>query len=191
MLMSTANPTNIEVRPASVDERPILRHLMELYQYDFSEFDESDVGPLGLYDYPYLDHYWVEAGRSPFLVRVEGELAGFALVSRYNYLTGYKDAWVMSEFFIMRKYRHQGVGERVARWVFDHHPGAWQVSQIIQNKPAITFWRKVIARYTHDNYEEHLLDNEHWQGPVQAFISIASLGTLDGEKIVDDKSIVY
>jgi predicted acetyltransferase len=178
-LANTANSSkgatrlNIEVKRANIDERPILRHLMELYQYDFSEFIGTDVSHFGLYDYFYLDHYWVAPERSPFLVRVDGKLAGFVLVSRYNYLTGEKDAWVISEFFILRKYRHQGVGEYVARWIFDGHHGAWQVSEINENQAAVTFWRKVIGRYTHDNFEEHILDNQHWRGPVQAFIALS------------------
>lgn len=167
------NILKIEVNLATELERPILRHLMELYQYDFSEFDGADAGPSGLFDYPYLDHYWVEKGRLPFLVRVGGNLAGFVLVSRYNYLTGQKDTWVMSEFFIMRKYRHQGIGEYVANWIFTHHPGAWQVGQITENPGAVAFWRKVIARYTHNNFEESLLENDKWQGPVQTFIAIS------------------
>ncbi len=171
--MNPDHPNDLVVSPASVEERPILRHLMELYQYDFSEFDGADIGPIGLYDYPYLDHYWVETGRAPFLVRVDGKLAGFVLISRYNYLTGLKDAWVMAEFFIMRKYRLRGVGEQVAHWIFDHHPGAWQVSQIPENQAAISFWHKVIGRYTHDNFEEFMVDNEHWHGPVQSFIALA------------------
>ena len=162
---------NINVSPATVAERPILRHLMELYLYDFSEVDGADIGNLGLYDYPYLDHYWVETERSPFLVRVNGYLAGFVLVARYDYLSGQKDCWVMAEFFIMRKYRHQGVGERVARDIFDRFPGPWQVGQIIENTAAISFWRKVISRYTHDNFQEHILNNDNWHGPVQTFIS--------------------
>lgn len=174
---------NIAISLATVEERPILRRLMELYQYDFSEFEGADIGPLGLYDYPYLDHYWVEDGRFPYLVRVDGQLAGFALVSRYNYHTGLKDSWVMSEFFIMRKYRHQRVGERAACWVFDHHPGAWQVGQINENRAAMAFWRKVIARFTGDNYEEFLLDNEHWHGPVQAFTVFSPAGVAEDGKI--------
>jgi predicted acetyltransferase len=172
MMMSSADPVNIEVRLAAVEERPILRRLMELYQYDFSEFDRADVGPLGLYDYPYLDHYWVEEGRFPYLVRVNSKLAGFVLVSRYNYTTGAKDARVISEFFILRKYRHQGVGEQVARWVFSQHPGAWQVSEIPENQAAVRFWRKVIGRYTGESYTEHFLDNEHWHGLVQVFTTL-------------------
>jgi predicted acetyltransferase len=181
--MNKANSMHIEVSPATVVERPILRHLMELYQYDFSEVDGADTGPLGLYDYPYLDHYWVEPERSPFLVRVEGNLAGFVLVARYNYLTGVKDTWVMAEFFIMRKYRLQGVGEYVARYIFDQFPGTWQVGQITENPSAIAFWRKVIARYTHDNFQEHILNNDNWRGPIQAFVSKSPLASNgDGEQ---------
>lgn len=168
---------NIDISPASIPEKPILRRLMELYEYDFSEFDAADVGPTGLYDYPYLDHYWVEpehGERHPFLVRVDGNLAGFVLVARYNYLTGKKDTWVMAEFFIMRKYRRRGVGEHVARYIFDQFPGPWQVGQISENQPAIAFWHKVIGRYTHENYHQHLLENDNWRGPVQVFTSPAT-----------------
>lgn len=162
---------NIQVTPASALEKPILRHLMELYQYDFSEFDGTDLSPLGLYDYPYIDHYWVDADRSPFLVRIDGKLAGFVLVARYNYLTGDKDNWVMAEFFILHKYRQRGIGEYAARAIFDRFPGAWQITQINTNQPAIAFWRKVVGRYTHASYQEHTLDNDHWHGVVQAFTS--------------------
>lgn len=169
--MSKPRTRNINVCLALVDEKPILHHLMELYQYDFSEFDGSDLSPMGLYDYPYLDHYWVEPERSPFLVRVNGYLAGFVLVARYNYLTGFKDGWVLAEFFIMRKYRHQGVGEYVARFIFDQFPGNWQVAQVAKNTGATTFWRKVIALYTLDNFDELDLDNDHLRGPIQRFTS--------------------
>lgn len=172
---------NIQVISASASERPLLRHLMGLYQCDFSEFDGTDLGPLGLYDYPYLDHYWVDPERYPFLVKVDGKLAGFVLVARYNYLTGCKDSWVMAEFFILRKYRDQGIGEHVARTIFDQFPGTWQVAQIKMNLVAIAFWRKVISRYTHGGYQEHDLENDHWHGLVQTLIASPVL-TLESHK---------
>jgi len=174
---------NIEISPATITERPILRNLMELYQYDFSEFDGADLSSLGYYDYPYFDHYWVDPERMPFLVRVDGNLAGFALVARFNYLTGLKDNWVMAEFFVLRKYRRQGVGEHVARFIFDQFPGEWQVGQITENQAAAAFWRKVIARYTHENFREHNLDNDNWRGLVQIFSSPSTHGQAqaDGE----------
>jgi hypothetical protein len=38
------------------------------------------------------------------LLRVEGRLAGFALVSRRSRLTGAAGVFDMSEFFVMRRY---------------------------------------------------------------------------------------
>jgi predicted acetyltransferase len=167
---------NFQLAPAAEIERPILRRLMELYLYDFSEFDLADVGPQGLYEYPYLDHYWTEPNRHPFLMRVDERLAGFALVATYNYLTGERDlargaARVIAEFFVMRKYRRQGFGELAARQLFDLFPADWQVAQLRENTPAIAFWRKVIDRYTGGRYQELELDNERWCGPVQLFHS--------------------
>jgi predicted acetyltransferase len=171
MELTQAITWNIEINPATVIERPILQQLMELYLYDFSEFDGADLSPLGVYEYPYIDHYWVEPDRSPFLVRVDGQLAGFVLVARYNYYTGLKDAWVIAEFFILRKYRHKGVGEHVARYIFDRFTGNWQVAQIAENQIATTFWRKVITRYSLGFFQEQILDNDRWRGPVQTFTS--------------------
>jgi predicted acetyltransferase len=71
---------NIEVQQASLEDKAILRNLLELYAYDFSEFDQCDVDAHGLFGYNRLDHYWTEPGRYPFLVRVEGKLAGLVLV---------------------------------------------------------------------------------------------------------------
>jgi hypothetical protein len=42
---------NIEVTTATLKEKPILRNLMELYSYDFSEFDGADIADSGLYGY--------------------------------------------------------------------------------------------------------------------------------------------
>jgi predicted acetyltransferase len=178
MLTDPLNPQNISVSRAQAAEQPILRNLLELYQYDFSEFDGSDTGSLGLYGYLHLDDYWIEPERIPILVRVNNQLAGFALVTRYNYLTGQKDTWVLAEFFIMRKYRHQGVGEFVACHLFDQFQGEWQVAQIPENKVATTFWRKVISRYTHDHFSERNLNNDNWRGPVQSFTSPPASGNV-------------
>jgi predicted acetyltransferase len=161
----------IEVKIAASSEAHILRNLMELYLYDFSEFDGADPGADGTYGYPYLDLYWVEENRHPFLIRKDGKLAGFALVARYNYLSGESDCWVIAEFFVMRKYRGSGAGEVAAQNLFDCFPGDWQVGQIRENASATLFWRKVIQRYTGGNYEEVQLDNERWRGPVQMFRS--------------------
>src|SRR5512138_650387 len=137
---------NIEVQQASLEDKVVLRNLMELYAYDFSEFDQCDVDEHGLFGYERLDHYWTEPGRYPFLVRVEGKLAGLVLVRTLDESMT-DPIRSIAEFFILRKYRHQGVGKVVAHLIFDKFPGQWSVAQVENNHPAQAFWRKVIAEY--------------------------------------------
>ncbi len=157
----------IEVSPASIDDKSLIRRMMELYQYDFSEFENSDLDSNGCFGYSYLDHYWKEKDRHPFIVRVDGKLAGFVLVNRHTYLP--ENEWAIAEFFIMRKYRRQGIGKAAAFCIFDLFRGKWEVQEIEANIPAQRFWRKVIAEYTGGRYREAGLNNDLWKGPVQYF----------------------
>jgi predicted acetyltransferase len=129
---------SVEVTSAEVGDEPVLRRLMELYLHDFSELDGGDVGDHGTFGYPYLALYWLESHRHPFLIRVDGHLAGFALVRAGQ-------TCKMAEFFVMRKYRRRGVGVTAARDVFARFPGPWRVHQIPGNDPAVAFWRRAIT----------------------------------------------
>ncbi|MBN1934876.1 MAG: GNAT family N-acetyltransferase [Anaerolineae bacterium] len=157
---------NVQIDKATVSDQVVLRQLLELYLYDFSPLDGSDVDEHGTFGYPYLDHYWTEAGRHPFLVRVDGKLAGFALVRQID---DEPPRTEMAEFFIMRKYRGQGVGRQVATTLFDRFPGCWRVGQETSNTPAQAFWRGVIGRYTNGKFEE--IRVEDWDGPMQTFVA--------------------
>lgn len=159
----------IHVATVARDEKPILRNLLELYLYDTSDLDGCDVGTSGLFGYNHLDHYWVEPERHPFLIRVDGALAGFALVNRHSYLTTEGARWCMAEFFVMRRYRGRGVGASAAASVFDRLPGPWEVCQTAANVGAQAFWRKTIHRYTQGQFEETLLTDGRWAGPILTF----------------------
>lgn len=67
---------NIELVTVAVDEKEILRNLLEKYDYEFSQYDQRDVNHLGLYGYDYLDYYWTEEGRHAFLSRLMGSWLG-------------------------------------------------------------------------------------------------------------------
>ena len=152
----------VEIVTASIADKFIIRNLMEMYRHDLSEFNYEDVGQHGFFGYMYLDHYWTEADRLPFIIKVSGKLAGFVLVRTIE-----EDTHSIAEFFIMRKYRRQGIGQTVACRVFDMFPGKWKVAQEGGNVPAQVFWRKVISDYTDGNYREVLDDD--WAGYIQEF----------------------
>lgn len=158
----------ILVDRAAYEEKSVVRNLMELYKYDFTEFDPEDVNEHGLYEYMYLDNYWTEEGRHPFLIRVDNKLAGFALI-RVIEFGSEEHTYSMSEFFVLKKYRGKAVGRTAAVKLFEMFEGKWKVAQIEENKPAQSFWRKVVENYTGGNYEEIREDN--WSGPIQVFFS--------------------
>lgn len=157
----------IEIEAVSIEQKSVLRNLLELYIYDFTEFGPYDVDSHGLYGYKYLDYYWNEEGRHPFIFYINGKIAGFVLVQRY-YIDDLNDySYSIAEFFVMKRYRGQGIGKKVAFHIFNLLPGLWEVAQIKANKPAQVFWRKVINDFTHGNFEEIHRDN--WNGPIQRF----------------------
>ncbi|WP_152393115.1 GNAT family N-acetyltransferase [Paenibacillus guangzhouensis] len=160
----------ISIQKVEYEQKSILRNLLELYKYDFSEFDpEDDINPNGLYEYKYLDHYWTEEdSRYPFFIKVDDKLAGFALVRSIGENENQAIYW-MAEFFVMKKYRKLRVGQTVAHELFARFYGVWKVAQMESNVPAQAFWRKTIERYTNGNYKE--IREEHWEGPIQTFLS--------------------
>jgi predicted acetyltransferase len=133
----------------------MLENVMQLYLYEFSVYDDLELDERGLYTYPYLKHYWEEPNRHPFLIRVDGRIAGFALVTVNT--RGDGEEARLSEFFVVRKHWRRGVGETAARMVFDRFPGRWIVTQLEENVPAQQFWRAVIHRYTRGTVEDRHL----------------------------------
>jgi predicted acetyltransferase len=141
-----------------------LRHLLELCLYDYSEFNGNQVNDHGLFGYPYRDYYWTEPGRHPFLVQVDGRFAGFVLVSQLEQDAD-KPLWQMAEFFILRKYRRQGIGQEVAYRVFGRFEGRWEVTQEKGNLPAQRFWQRVMEDYQRKNHEAVFFSNNPQKSP--------------------------
>ncbi|MCK5132023.1 MAG: GNAT family N-acetyltransferase [Candidatus Sabulitectum sp.] len=160
---------NVLLKKVPFEDKQVLMNLLELYQYDFSEFDKGDVNSHGLYGYRYLDHYWTESGRHPFFIMVEDKLAGFVLVNDFCYLCKPGEARAISEFFVMKKYRRMGVGETAARTLFEMFPGKWEIVQHPENKPSMEFWVKVVSEITRGQYRKLEAETEDWTGQALIF----------------------
>lgn len=136
-----------------VEQKSLLVQLMELYMYEFSVYENIDISEYGYYGYGHIDDYWNEDGRFPYLIRVDGKIAGFALICPHcNYISG-ENARCIGEFFIMLKYRRKGIGLYVATQLFNIHPGFWEICYLRNNLSAAMFWKKVVEQYTNNVYE--------------------------------------
>ena len=137
----------IKVIPATQDQQPILANLIELYAHDFSEMADLQLNSSGRFGYAPLPLYWQQPNRHPFLVTVDGRLAGFALVKQGSEISEDKDIWDVAEFFIVRRYRRHGVGKIVAHEIWKTFPGRWEVRVLERNQTGLAFWNRAIASF--------------------------------------------
>ncbi len=164
-------PLAVELLPAPREQAPVLANLLELYSHDFSEFIDLRLQPDGRFGYPRLSLYWEEEGRFPFIVKVDGELAGFALVSKGSRIGGDPDVWDLSEFFILRGYRGRGVGSAAARETWRRFSGIWEVRVRESNPAAHGFWKAAIQGFTGSAVPATLVTEQDIRWHVFSFAS--------------------
>ena len=162
--------TSLTLDEATEAQAEVVDRLLQLYQYDFSEIEGGVIDETGRYPYigPWTD--WTTRDHHAFLVRVDGELAGFALVKPCPDDWSDEPSRLLHEFFVMRKFRRRGVGREVARRLFDHLPGRWTLQQSPHNDGARAFWRKVLTEYTGGRYDDVVVNGR----PTQRFDSAST-----------------
>ena len=126
----------------------IISNLFEYYLHDMAEWFRFDTGDDGRYHYDMAPHW--QRGDEVYLLRCGGKLAGFALVTSAKPGQRSGRAYDVEEFFVVRRYRHTGAGDALAKTIWAIHPGQWLVRVYEGNVPAIPFWRKIISRYAND-----------------------------------------
>jgi len=143
----------VVLRQVELADREILANLLEKYDYEFSQYDGRDVNNLGLYGYKYLDYYWTADNRWAYFIEVGGKLAGFVMVNDFPEAEDRKTDFSIAEFFVMYKYRQNGIGKKALFMVLGLHKGKWQLKKHPDNTVSALFWDEVINEYTNGNYE--------------------------------------
>lgn len=162
----------IDLEPAC-DQRATVENLFQFYVHDFAEFwaerqvefDEDGRFPA----YPPLAAYWSEAGAEPYVIRVDGRLAGFVLIDRHTH-SGLPVDFNMGEFFVARHYRREGVGREAALAAIRARTGQWEIAVARRNLPAQPFWRGVAAACASGAVDEIDQDDARWNGLILRFV---------------------
>jgi len=148
-----------ELIEAKEKDKNIIYNLMQLYTYELSFFEDETTSLVmlenGLFKInKYVDLYWKEEKRHPYILKCDGKLAGFVL-ERFNE-EGLNE---IAEFFVLNKYRKLGAGTFMANEILKKYKGKWEIRTLLKNKPAQDFWRKVVKNASNGIYEEHLIRN--------------------------------
>ncbi len=95
--------------------------------------------------------YWVEPGRTPFLIHENSALVGFSLVRHLA-----PGSFELAEFSILPGMRNRGLGQQAAALTFARFPGAWRLKAV---PTARRFWPRTILAA---GAEPSPMDAEGW-----------------------------
>ena len=163
----------VELELCGPHKRPTLENLFQLYTHDFSEFwtdrPDGELEEDGRFpQYVHLDSYWIDADRTPLLIRAGGHVAGFVLINTFSH-SGLPIDFSVAEFFVVRKHRRAGVGFAAATQVLRARPGLWEMAVARRNTGALPFWRRVAASVAGPSVEELDRDDDLWNGLILRF----------------------
>jgi len=145
---------DVVLHKARGEDLPVVKNLVPYYIYDMSEHMGWPCTREGRFDgCDGIERYWEDEGKHAFMLRCGDEPAGFTMV-RGDHNKDQQIDYSIAEFFVVRKFRGDGVGERIARELFDRFRGRWLVEYLAKNKPAAAFWRKVIGRYCGGEFQQ-------------------------------------
>lgn len=152
---------NIKLKKINKDDKSILENMFQLYMYDITRFLDIDINKHGLYQYDFIDCYWINKNYYPYFIYLDNKICGFVLIDNdFLILEGKDKQYNLSEFFILNKYRRKGIGKVVANKLFDMYKGEWEIRPIPRSPEAYSFWDTVIKEYTKDNYKVSTIPND-------------------------------
>jgi len=158
---------NISIEPIKIEEKEILKNLGEYYIYDQSRYGSIDVNEFGLFDdLDDLDLYWTEKNRHPFFIKVDNKLAGFILVYDDRQIEEIESNYAIDDFFVMDKYKRQGIGKYCVKCILNKFSGKWQIWFHPSNDVAKKFWLKAINEYTKGKFELIKNNEPYYDGTI-------------------------
>ncbi len=134
-----------------------IHNLWPLYLHDLDAYAPKPLNAHGVISEDDGMRSWADVGSSngawwekpgvlyPYLIRVDGRPAGFALVASGLYLPRPDLDWCMYEFFMAHGARGTGAGVAAAREAIARHRGRWEVVTYPGQERPIRFWRKTLA----------------------------------------------
>lgn len=133
----------VALQKANDSDRHVLKNLYSLYLHDLSRFTVNiQLGADGQFHFEDLNLLWNREGFSPYLIKREDQIIGFLLLLERPLLTKAHD-YVVNDIFIIHQFRGKGYGMQALEKLFLAKTGSYLVVEMLENTPAILFWKKV------------------------------------------------
>jgi predicted acetyltransferase len=145
------------IKIASIKEKPLLENLLQSYLDELSKYPGENLSrnSNGFYPYIYLDYYWKDDDRYPYLLFSDNEITGFAMVRKAD------TNWEMAEFYVLPEYRRKGSGLTYACEILGRHPGDWIIEYNEENATGSRLWNKLAVEKAVSGIEYGQSENGH------------------------------
>ncbi|MBM7660596.1 putative acetyltransferase [Bacillus mesophilus] len=144
------------------EDKVILRNLYSLYLHDLSKFTTNiDIGEDGFFHFKDLDIFWKVEGITPYFIKNGADILGFILLLERPFLKKENDLGI-NDIFILNKYKGKGYGKKALHLLFSEKRGSYFVIKLINNTPAVSFWKSVYREFSISFIErEELVEDEN------------------------------
>nr|WP_315473052.1 GNAT family N-acetyltransferase [uncultured Undibacterium sp.] len=129
----------LEICAHSDQDKLTIWNLFQFYCYDTSNYDGYDVESNGLYSMSesYFSQYWTEPVWRAHVLRVDGAIAGFALIEPSDAVSGGME---IADLFIMSRFRRRGIAKEVVLHFMTRRVVPWTVVVYDDAADAKAFW---------------------------------------------------
>ncbi|MFD2446875.1 GNAT family N-acetyltransferase [Bacillus sp. CGMCC 1.16607] len=144
----------MEFVKATIEDKALLKNLYSFYLHDLSAFSYSlKPNADGSFEFDSFDLIWEKEGLTPYLFKLENEIVGFCLLLEAPFTK--KVDFCINDFFIYNHFRGNGLAVEAVKMIFKEKQGSYYVSQLVSNKRAVAFWKKIYEQFQ-IAYEETL-----------------------------------
>lgn len=134
---------NKNIQLVSVNKKAGLKKYFNDYLIELSLFDPTiKIDERGVPVYRWYDCYWTEKGRYPFLLNIDDQFAGLALVRELS-----PDNYEISEFYVKPAFRKNNNALDFAVKITRLLGGTFVFSARLNNVKAVKFWDKFAAKF--------------------------------------------
>lgn len=139
----------MKITPITEANSPIYHNLIQSYEAEFSPITGKKPNASGLFE---LDTQ-LGGDTIGFLLQVDNTPAGIAAIRCKK-----AQAYEVCEFYVVPRFRKNGIGMAFAHTIWKNNPGEWEIKQIQGAEYATAFWRNTIksieTEFTEDSYDD-------------------------------------
>jgi predicted acetyltransferase len=147
MYMEKGTITLVRVTKEATHEQTVLRSLLKMYCYEWSQYNHLEVDADGNFAFETCaSEYWTKEGYHAFLIAVDEQWAGFVFFDTHDFIVHTDCDYSMAEFFVMHAYRHHGIGSYVATHQATQKPPWFSIQGERSTIVPMNRWRFALLR---------------------------------------------